>query len=687
MSRSMTCPSYGYDLSGLPDRNRLFLNAVGRHCLDQRKPRRVTRFRPSVIKAILASLVGLIALPAVAQSHNRPWEEYSRHIGSRTGVTALSGELFHDEVDLYTGRLSFQHVDIDIPGNFALPVALTRTFNAQDPIASGMYAQVDLPSRDLALGDWELEVPRVSGVFAHKLLGPVLAEDGLRLNPSGLDYSWSDQRCSGLRVPPAVGQFFPGEYWNGLHASMPGGGEMLQPAPGVQSPTTGGGYRWVTAGFTWFSCLSAIKNASGEGFFAVTADGTKYWFDWMAGYREPTLYTSFAYAIQEPTGGSETVYQQELLRKRSVLYATRVEDRFGNWVTYQYSNAATAPARLDKIQGSDGRQITITYNSAGQIDSASDGSRTWGYRYSTEGRLEKVILPDASRWQFNMAALVQAFSIGELHRSSCNYPGIAVAADFLATNNAKLSVIHPSGAVGEFEVGPRLHGRSNVPKQCQAVPDDDGPEAAYSDYVRMYWANSLIRKRITGPGLPTMQWDYVYNNAQKTNETGSYFTQNYIAPGSWAPGPYTYTRVPDEGKPLTDISTYIIADPVCVSDSCAGKVATEVREPGGEWTRYTFGNSYRYNERKLLKVERGTGPSLISRIEQSTYELARSAQPFPTPIGISRQYKGDAITATSLRPLRSKVVTQDGVAFSSVVNTFDKFARPLNVTKSSAPAP
>ncbi|REN20805.1 hypothetical protein DSI41_03190, partial [Mycobacterium tuberculosis] len=54
-------------------------------------------------------------------------------------------------------------------------------------------------------------------------------------------------------------------------------------------------------------------------------------------------------------------------RIRSELYATRVEDRFGNWVSYRYSNAANAPVRLEAITASDGRQISFSYNARGHV--------------------------------------------------------------------------------------------------------------------------------------------------------------------------------------------------------------------------------------------------------------------------------------------------------------------------------
>lgn len=42
-------------------------------------------------------------------------------------ITALGPDLFGDKLNLYNGSFSFEHTDISLPGNSALPVALTRT--------------------------------------------------------------------------------------------------------------------------------------------------------------------------------------------------------------------------------------------------------------------------------------------------------------------------------------------------------------------------------------------------------------------------------------------------------------------------------------------------------------------------------------------------------------------------------
>ncbi|WP_313347342.1 hypothetical protein [Stenotrophomonas sp.] len=91
----------------------------------------------------------------------------------------------------------------------------------------------------------------------------------------------------------------------------------------VQRPTSGGPYSWLTADFTWFSCTPSRQNAAGEGFVAHTPDGMRYTFDWEAGFYEPRV---AAANLINPANAS---------RLRSELYVTRVEDRFGNWVSYQ----------------------------------------------------------------------------------------------------------------------------------------------------------------------------------------------------------------------------------------------------------------------------------------------------------------------------------------------------------------
>ena len=65
------------------------------------------------------------------------------------------------------------------------------------------------------------------------------------------------------------------------------GGTLLQVASGAYLPGSGGPYHWMTTGQAYVSCLPSIQNGTGEGFLAITPDGTTYRFDWMAQRRPP----------------------------------------------------------------------------------------------------------------------------------------------------------------------------------------------------------------------------------------------------------------------------------------------------------------------------------------------------------------------------------------------------------------
>jgi hypothetical protein len=430
---------------------------------------------------------------------------------------------------------------------------------------------------------------------------------------------------------------------------MPGGGRMLRVVSGNVMPSTGGPYLWMTSGNTYFSCLSSIKNGTGEGFLAITADGTKYWFDWLAQFEEPTL--------DSKTANGQPI---RVPRRKNVLYATRVEDRFGNWVTYSYTGA-----RLASINSNDGRQLTIGYNGNGNVETVGDGSRTWTYQYSyptsSTGTLTGVVQPDGSQWSFNLSALADA----KFHYNksldpddpwrSCFHPGFVYnAADVTGT------ITHPSGAVGQFTVAIQGHGRSNVPALCggYSTPSND-PTDDVAYYPINWDSYSLKTKTVSGPGLTPGTWAYTYGS-----------TVSWFFPPSGG------------GLPVCG-SSGGCAEPQCTSDACAGTAVTEVTGPEGHFTRYTFGNSYRYNEGKLLKVEEG-GSSSILRATNKTYNLAQSAQSFPTPVGKDPQSRGDGFTSEYVRPQVSNVITQDGVNFSWTVNSFDSFARPLSTTKASS---
>lgn len=597
-----------------------------------------SRFLNAIRQAVaVISLASSLFCAAQAQTAKEPWEELDKRVNASENIAPLGNDLFGDKVGLERGELSFSNTDVSLPGNDALPVAITRTLTVN--VRRGYR-------NDSMAADWDIDLPSISGVFA----------------PDWVTNSGSTNRCAitsyTTASPPAVTAgvlFQPYDYWQGLTLNIPGGGgELLLMDTASPRPTTGGPYYWITNGLTAVSCLSTINNGSGQGFLAVTTDGTKYWFNWMAQYYEPVL--------QKTPEGSSTTGM--LNRRRNVLYATRVEDRFGNSVTYTYTNAANQPVKLTRIRASDGRQIDITYNSAGQIASFTDGTRSWTYQYGnvsmsggTYKTLTAVVLPDQSQWTFDLAPFSQTFSprppIDE-GSWTCLYPP-----EPLPVADKVGMITHPSGAKGSFTVGVKRHGYSNVPTTClnSFIDKDDRDRMTYVNARPIAWdAFSLKQKQISSPGLYENTWAYSYYSTISSVVVGS--TRNRpVCSGNYCP------------------------PPTCTSDSCAGSSTTTIAGPT-QTLSYEHGNSYEYNEGKLLRVFVGTpGVSGALRNEVRNYDLSRTQQAYPPRFGTSPRYMHAGFTSEYFRPQLTTSVTQSSTTYTRSVNSFDALARELSVTR------
>lgn len=588
----------------------------------------------------LACALAVCCSSAAAQG-KEIWEEYGKRVTSSASVGAQGPDLFGDQVSMSNGALSFSVTDVSLAGNNALPVAFTRKFEVRNSVGPHLH-------NDFPMEDWEIDLPNISGIFAPEWI----------TGASNAPY----QRCSvtsaGAARPPYITfdstLFQPKDYWQGHTLSLPtGGGELLLLPADQARPSTGGPYFWITADQTRLSCLPGIQNWSGggEGFLATAADGTRYWFDWMGSTIEDALLSK--------TG-------KLLARARVALYPTRVEDRFGNRVDYTYVNSRGSPIRLTRILASDGRQIDIAYNTThGAVSSVTTGARTWQYQYALAGSadhtLTAVIQPDGSRWGISFAGLLSAnvdyaqVSGGELNFRSCTRQPIV--------NDPKIfygTATHPSGAIGEFTVEITHQGRSNVPVVCDNVkfPGNDVTDdvAIFPIY---HHAPSLTKKRITGPGMDPMEWNYAYNAPHSFYYPGNATAEFPVCTGN------------------IDCSI-----PVCTSDDCAGSSTTKVTDSKGDWIRHTYGTSYRYNEGKLLSVEVGTGTSTVLRNTVNTYDLSQLDRAYPARWGISPRMNWEGFPSDFHRPQVSRTIHQDGASFASITNSFDYFARPLSVARS-----
>lgn len=592
-------------------------------------------------------IVALVLLNAAGLSHAQtgkaPWEEFDQRIKASEKVAPLGNNAFGDAVSLSNGALSFSATDVSLPGNSALPVSIGRNYAVQDRryrVTDAMFA------------DWDIELPHVSGVFA----------------PDWLISGGGTNRCSSTSGPPAPGGILLTAFWQGTKLSIPGkaGGELLITAPGTTKPSTGGPWLWIAGDQVHLSCLSTIKNGTGEGFLAIDREGTKYWFDSMAQYHVPTLRENVT-----PSPGNLPI-----ARRKNVLYASRVEDRFGNWVTYTYSNSWNQPGRLTAINSSESRQLTLTYNGNGHVASVSDGTRTWTYAYANaaSGRrtLTSVTLPDASQWTINFAAFTNAeiqytevFAPGEAYRTCST---LEIPLNYASEPTG--TITHPAGVVGTFTVNIKEHGRSKVTLNCGPI---QSPVNNRNDDVNLfpisYHGFTLKTKQVSGPGITTAAWNYAYVSGKSV----------HLYPGTTLFGsPICKPWTASMGVPFYDCWA-----PPCTSAACAGSSTTTVTGPNNEWTRYTYGNTFRYDEGKLKKVESGTGPTNILRTATNTYDLSMVDQAYPAKYGTSRQVNYDGFQEELHRPQLTASIVQQGTTFSWQASAFDYYARPTQEVRSS----
>ncbi|WP_431052986.1 hypothetical protein [Roseateles sp. L2-2] len=86
--------------------------------------------------------------------------ENGKLIRAPKALSMLGPDLFGDRVNLYRGTLEFVQTDVNLDGNNALPVAVTRRLSTG---SRGNYGQG-------LFSEWELEIPHMQGTF-HGNLG------------------------------------------------------------------------------------------------------------------------------------------------------------------------------------------------------------------------------------------------------------------------------------------------------------------------------------------------------------------------------------------------------------------------------------------------------------------------------------------------------------------------------------
>ena len=579
----------------------------------------------------VATALVLVLFPLVSFGQVQWGQEYDRQLKSRKTLAAFGPEQFGESVNLYDGTLSFSATDLDVPGNNRLPLSVSRTFSIGNPKHAAL---------DGLFGNWSLSLPYVG----------VVSDGGAPLgqvpNPNVLWPAGSGQaRCS---TPSALTPELSGGA---------GGGTLFalneRTSPKLVRPAMTG-MRWVTKDFWYFGCAPTLASGHpGEGFVGVDPSGNKYTFNWMVSHFYP--------GSSLPGMGPNQI---QVHRADVRLYPTKVEDRFGNWVAYQWQGR-----RLLSMQSSDGRRVDFGYGTDDQITRVTSHGQVWTYSYidapspGVGGRLTAVTNPDGTRWSFGQDPGNYVHFEPRYEMRPITTPGgdrgfreveilekVARCSfdHYLSTVARPFEVTHPSGARAVYTVKMMRHGRTGTPAECQRGWDSGGDGGGYVDAAQnsqnMYPAfktvMSLQSKRVEGPGLAAMTWQYGYSNLQG-----------------------------------------------CVGEECVSQGTPTIKQvtvtsPDGDQTISTFGKNFGENEGQLLGVQTMRGGVVASRTDYRYVTNAQAAQmPFPDYVGELQEEYPDLWSAAAIRPMSEVITNREGVTYVSVTGIFDAFARPRSVAK------
>lgn len=540
-----------------------------------------------------------------------------------------------EQFDLRRGSVAFRQVDLTLSGNgpsieVSRKFDLNRNLFGNGATWNGAF-------------DWLLEVPRLSTM--------ALSQRGNNAWPiSEMHELWRVnssnplKRCSEFTEPLHVPSrnlaqpFLPKYWWSGVMLEIPGSlsepvlavtPDSVLSAKTTQKLSTSSG--WV------LSCLPGTKNGvAGEAFVATSPDGVKYWFDWFAqGYSD---------SAQEVNG--QIVEYGEVMSTaitQALLYATKVQDRFGNYVEYKYQGR-----NLIEISSSDGRKVSVKWRTdvpylIDSIEYPANGAvARIAYSYHPNGAylntLSKVSYPDGSsmdldlRSIFNICKIPAPYIPGEPQYSYWQCPEAGGLGSFMATMRA------PSGLIGEYEVKVSPYHRPGM----ECIPNDSGRPGG-GVYYAMDPCNltvfNLVRKKYSGPGLAPAQWTYRYI----TEKIAS-------SPSDWRYD-WTFVNNPDGTYTASKFASYGISSAL---DGRLLSLYEGATISNDKVTGFMRSTSHEYH----VGGKFGTSPAqFVNRASDES------------PVVIS-----------------STTIAERGMTFARKVTSFDSLSRPLITVKSSQPA-
>ena len=427
--------------------------------------------------------------------------------------------LLGDAVSESQGALTFKQIDIDIPGNSDLPVQLARFYT---------YRGKDYFNEQF--GGWNIDIPFMSTSVVRG--NAELWRGAWESNPQVVEesvFGWPQDYCNGEFKSPIYNNEDLSRVWDGARLFVPGkGGELLTNTEkvGVSSSVFGQAPPPITTQSHWkIQCVPQTGSGSDHytpvAFRATAPNGWVYTFNYTVSFPATNVFVPGPEGEGPPNSGGtpDLVYDEPkelIIIDTSNILATKIEDPNGNWVEFQYDGP-----RLIRIHANDNRSITLQYNNQGnRLLSATTNNQTWTYEYSAPpstgvedyfaNALNKVNLPDGRFWELSIPR--QGKSEASNDSNSCYGSATLNTADIRDT----VTVKHPDGVKGEFDIARTRHGKNNVPEIWRpggsgGPNPSDSPavcEAKYEKRSNIAW--SVVEKRIQNPGGSNYTWFYSY---------------------------------------------------------------------------------------------------------------------------------------------------------------------------------
>jgi YD repeat-containing protein len=582
-------------------------------------------------------------------------EEAKTRLQLAERVAPLSEDsAFGEQIGQFNGSLSFRYVDASLPGNDALKVEFARILgNDYSPNFWG----------------WDVDIPKITSVMPRNWTAG--------WTPDPPESAYNDRNV----------EFRRQDYWNGFRMRVDGqsapllyrtaqAGQLPTDPRTPVGPSPGGQWRFMTkAG--WLLRTIPAQGRPGSSVVGLAPNGVTYTFDHLVKDQYDTVVhptKMMVTTVSGPGYSVSTAEPEQLGRDIYVLYVSRVEDRFGNVVNFDWVGP-----KLERIRASDGRiielesrkvipEVSDEIDPRYYVDSISVGKRTW--RYAHVGGQATVTNPDGSTWTHTGGfgpigylrtryetvgtQIIQVPNLEDIGYCTKAYP-------FAPNQDRTIAVTAPSGARAEYLLRPMRHGRANTPLGC--VQQNDNPNSWTTRFPRYVDEWTLQRKTVSGPGIATVVSNYDYAGLDLTFDASASL---YVPPEElWR-------------------------------EKLHGRKTITVTRSDGDVRTYQFGRNYEDNEGLLLSEEihgpptgdndapaRGGALQLFRRTEYT--HVARSdnaSQGFSLSWGSSGVGFSDNFANLHI-PVRSTTVIQDGVRFTSEVQSFDRYVSPTSVRKQS----